>query len=224
VGAMEVTSAWRIQMAGATQSLVFRPAEPDRDAGLLYDWMHQPHVAPWWGPDRSLEQTRGYLERQLGTGHLTPWVVSVGDRDFGYVETYRAAEDPLAEAYPLRPSDRGWHVLVGPAEVIGRGLPRLMARAVLARLLSEEGVDRVVCEPDERNARMLAFCRALGHERLTTLDLGHKRAALLACTRDQFEARWPGDLDAGARSRSEAAPEERHGRRRSGAGSDGAGS
>jgi acetyl CoA:N6-hydroxylysine acetyl transferase len=198
MGDVGVVRSWRIELPGASRSLRFVVADPDRHTTLLHEWLREPHVAPWWGPERGLDETRAYLERQLGSGHLTPWVVSAGNLSFGYVETYRAAEDPLAQAYPLSPRDRGWHVLVGPAEVLGRGLPRLMGRAVVARLLSEDGVDRVVCEPDERNGRMLAFCEALGHERLATLDLRHKRAALLACTRARFESRWPGDLEAGA--------------------------
>jgi RimJ/RimL family protein N-acetyltransferase len=193
-------NSWWVDLPGASRSLRFEVVDLERHLRLLHDWLRQPHVKPWWGAERDLDQTRAYLERQLSSGYLTPWVVAAGDLTFGYVETYRAAEDPLAEAYPLGVGDRGWHVLVGPAEVLGHGLPRLMGRAVLARLLSEPGVDRVVCEPDVRNERMIAFCGALGHERLTTLDLGHKRAALLACTRERLEARWPGDLLAGAAS------------------------
>jgi hypothetical protein len=53
-----------------------------------------------------------------------------------------------------------------------------------------------VCEPDEQNGRMLAFCRALGYETLAALDLPDKRAALMACTAAAFDARWPGDRKA----------------------------
>ena len=38
---------------------------------------------------------------------------------------------------------------------------------------------RVVCEPDLRNTRMLAFCRSLGGEVQATLELPDKRAALV---------------------------------------------
>jgi acetyl CoA:N6-hydroxylysine acetyl transferase len=202
---MSTGTPWRVRLPGASRTLRFDPADPDRHTALLHDWLHRPHVSPWWGPERTLRETRDYIERQRGSAHLTPWVVTAGTLPFGYVETYRAAEDPLAEAYPLEASDRGWHVLVGPDEVRGRGLPRLMGRAVLARLLTEPsggepGVTRVVCEPDERNGRMIAYCHALGYETLTHVDLGDKRAALLACTREAFVARWPGDLEAGAAS------------------------
>lgn len=173
--------------------LHFEIADPETHAGLVREWLDQPHVAPWWSSERTLE-TRAYLERQRDTSHLVPWVVSHEGKPFAYVETYRAAEDALADAYPLTDRDRGWHVLVGPPEVVGSGIPLLLGRAVLARLLVEPGVERVVCEPDERNTRMLRFCEKLGYSRLATLELSDKRAALMACPKEVFVQRWPDDL------------------------------
>jgi acetyl CoA:N6-hydroxylysine acetyl transferase len=175
-------------------SLDFELADPDAHTELVHDWLHRPHVAPWWPPALSLPETRAYLREQQARAHLDPWVVSSAGVPFAYVETYRAAEDPLATVFPLHSSDRGWHVLVGPQELLGSGLPRLLGRAVLARLFAGASIDRVVCEPDERNTRMLRFCEALGYERLATVDLPDKRAALMACTRDEFERLWPDDV------------------------------
>jgi RimJ/RimL family protein N-acetyltransferase len=174
-------------MTTTRPSLTFDPADPDRHAALLHDWFHQPHVLPWWGPERTLEETRAYLARQRASAHLDPWIVSRGDLRFGYVETYRAAEDPLADHFPLDARDRGWHVLVGPPEVIGSGLPRRMGHAIMERLFAEPEVSRVVCEPDVRNERMHGFCRALGYEALATLDLPDKRAVLFAIDRATYE-------------------------------------
>jgi acetyl CoA:N6-hydroxylysine acetyl transferase len=209
--------AWTIRLPGAATTLRFRVADPEGDAALLHGWMHQPHVAPWWGADRDVAQTVAYIRRQRASGHMVPWIVAghngeagggngeagggnAGDgwTPFGYTELYRAAEDPLADHVPLTAADRGWHVFVGPPAVLGHGLPRLLGRAVLARLLASPGVERVVCEPDERNARMLAFCRALGYESLGTVDLPDKRAVLLAQTAEAFDRRWPGDREAAA--------------------------
>lgn len=203
--AVPAPAPWTVTLPGDDRTLHFRVADPEGDAELLHAWMHEPHVAPWWGADRDLDQTVAYVRRQLGTGHLVPWIVSHGGpggsgggewTPFGFTELYRPAEDPLAAFFPLTAADRGWHVFVGPPEALGSGLPRLLGRAVLARLLSLPGIDRVVCEPNERNGRMLAFCRALGYETLATLDLPDKRAALMACTAAAFDARWPGDRKA----------------------------
>jgi RimJ/RimL family protein N-acetyltransferase len=180
----------------AVRSLAFELVDPDRHTTLLHGWFHQPHVLPWWGPARTMGEMRAYLAGQRDSGYLQPWIVSALDPGpdgepfpFGYVETYRAAEDPLADVFPLTDRDRGWHVLVGPPEAIGRGLPRQMGHAILDRLFAEPGVERVVCEPDVRNERMHGFCRALGYEVAATLDLADKRAYLFAMDRATYDRR-----------------------------------
>lgn len=192
-----MSERWTAKLPGSDVTLVFERADPDADAALLHDWLHRLHVAPWWGPDRTIDETRAYLARQRSSNHLVPWVVSHRPDDpvpFGYVETYRPIDDPLAEWFPVTATDRGWHVLVGPPDVLGSGLPRLMGRAVLAYLLAEPGIDRVICEPNELNTRMLAFCKALGYESIAAVDLPGKRAQIMACTRHRFLQLWPDDL------------------------------
>jgi siderophore synthetase component len=156
------------------------PADPDVHLDLVHGWMNEPHVAEWWRTEGTPDEVRAYLAAQVALPHSEPWIALVDGVPFGYVETYRAAEDPLACHYEARASDRGWHVLVAASHV-GTGAPRELGRFVVDRLF-EEG-DRVLCEPDERNARMLAFCRALGGEIRATLELPDKRAALIVWER-----------------------------------------
>jgi RimJ/RimL family protein N-acetyltransferase len=146
-------------------------ADPQRHADLVREWMHEPHVAPWWGPPGD-----GYLQEQVALPHLKPWIALSEGVPFAYLETYRAAEDPLAAHYEARPDDLGFHLLVTAGDV-GTGA----ARELVRQLLAHPG--RVVCEPDERNGRMLAFCRALGGEVRETLQLPDKRAALVVWER-----------------------------------------
>lgn len=178
--------------------IAFRPADPDGDAARLQGWGHQPHVSPWWPELRvSVDEVRDYLCGQRALPHLRPWIVLGDGAPLGYVETYRAAEDPLADHYRALPGDRGWHVLVGPPEAIGGGLPRLMVRELVLALFREPGAERVLCEPDARNGRMLSFCRRLGGVVEELLDLPDKRAALVVWTRERTERLWPGAIAAG---------------------------
>ena len=149
------------------------PLDLDAHAALVGGWMREPHVAEWWGPPADV---RAYLSAQLAVAHLQAWIAVEGGVPFGYVETYRAAEDPLAAFYDARPGDRGFHLLVN-RDAVGTGAARRLVRQLL------EPGGRVVCEPDERNARMLAFCRALGGEVRATLALPEKRAALVVWER-----------------------------------------
>ncbi|TDC53583.1 N-acetyltransferase [Jiangella ureilytica] len=175
-------------LPGATVELTFAPVRAGDDGELVHDWMNRSHVVPWWQLGVPLEEIRGYL---AGLTHLRPWLVSAHGTPFGYVETYEVAADPLAAYYPAQAGDQGFHLLVGPLSMIGTGVPRLMGRAVLAWLLNRG--ERAVCEPDVRNGRMLAYCDRLGLSSLGEVDLPEKRAAVLACTRAEFDARWPGD-------------------------------
>ncbi len=173
------------------------PADPDDHADLLHGWMNQPHVVPWWVVDRSRAGVRAYLEAQLALTHLEPWVASIDGTPFGYVETYAAAADPLADHYPALPGDRGWHVLVGPPDLLGTGLARLLGRVVIARLFADPAADRVVCEPDARNVRMIRLCLHLGLLPLAVLELPDKRALLLGCTRSEYSSAFPAPIPAG---------------------------
>ncbi len=165
-------------MSGITLTAV----DPGRDLALVHAWMQEPHVIPWWGLDGPPAGVAGYLAAQCALPHLTPWIARAGDEPFAYVETYRAAEDPLAAHYPAEDGDRGWHVLVGPASYLGSGVPRALGREVVRRLFDEPGATRVVCEPDVRNTRMIAFCERLGGTVVDELDLPDKRAALVVWT------------------------------------------
>lgn len=159
------------------------PADADRHGALVHDWMNRPHVAPWWELDHPLPEVHAYL---AGLTHLQPWIVAANGVPFGYVETYRVPEDPLAAYYPARDTDVGWHLLVGPDEFLGSGIPRLLGQAFVAFLLGRlgghpHGGDRVVCEPDIRNHRMHAYCRTLGFHPIGEVDLPDKRALIMVC-------------------------------------------
>ena len=103
--------------------------------------MQEPHVAPWWELAGPLEGVRAYLRAQVALAHLDCWIASEDGRPFAYVETYVAGADPLAAHYAALPGDRGFHLLVGPPQLLGSGAARRLLRHLLAQLLAEPGGD-----------------------------------------------------------------------------------
>lgn len=170
----------------------FTPVDPAGHVEVIHEWMQEPHVVPWWRLDGSPQRVRDYLEAQCAMPHLTPWVVDAAGEPFAYLETYRAADDPLAAAYEARPGDLGWHVLVGPARFLGSGVPREMGHMVVRWLFRHHGASRVVCEPDVRNRRMIAFCQRLGGRVAAEIELPEKRAALIVWDHDPDRERADG--------------------------------
>lgn len=159
--------------------IALRPLEGADDLALVHGWMQQPHVVPWWGLDGPVERLIEHLRAQP---HLEAWIGIEDGRPFAYVETYAVADDALHAHYAARPGDRGFHLLVGPPELLGSGAARRLVGHVLALLLAVQDATRVVCEPDVRNLRMLAFCRGLGAERIDSFDFDGRRVALFAWT------------------------------------------
>jgi RimJ/RimL family protein N-acetyltransferase len=187
--------AWSIRPPDASVGVEFRLAEPDGDAPVVAAWGAFPHVREWW-PDLAapVNDVHAYLVAQRAADHSQPWIATIDGQPFAYVETYLPEADPLAAHYDALASDRGWHVLVGPPELLGSGIPRVLGRAVLTKLFGDAGAERVICEPSIENTRMIRYCEHLGHVPVAVLDLPDKRALLLACTRASFAERFPLDL------------------------------
>ena len=123
----------------------------------------------------SSSTSRAYM---AALGHLEPWVAYADGDPFAYVETYRVGRGPAGRALrraPRRPR------LPHPGRRVRRRhgrCPRALVRQLVA---GNEG--RTVCEPDVRNARMLAFCRGARRRGPARARAADKRAALVVWER-----------------------------------------
>lgn len=185
-----------VSVSVGAADLAFVPlAQAHRD--LLHGWLRADHVQRWWGIEGPVEATTAYIDLIRAMDHQRGWIVADAAGPFAYVETYVVAGDPLAAHYAAEPGDRGLHLMVGEVDRLGTEASRALAVSVLAGLIAEPGVTRVLCEPNVRNERMLRFCASLGAEQLDEFAFGAKTAALLAWTPDTIATRWP---DAAARA------------------------
>jgi acetyl CoA:N6-hydroxylysine acetyl transferase len=158
----------------------FRRLDPDADLDLVHGWMRQPHVAAFWELDVPRAELAGYLARVATDDHQEALIGCVDGRPVSYWELYWAARDRLAAHYLAHPLDQGVHLLIGPPELVGRGLGRALLAAVVAwQLERAPATRRVVAEPDVRNTASLRVFERCGFRRVAELDLPEKRAALM---------------------------------------------
>ncbi|MDT0346648.1 GNAT family N-acetyltransferase [Streptomyces sp. DSM 44938] len=162
---------------------VFRlvPVVADRDLSLITTWMNDPVVDAFWLLAGPAERTAAHLARQLdGDGRSVPCLGVLDGLAMSYWEIYRADLDPLARHYPSRLHDTGVHLLIGSAEDRGRGIGAALLRGVADLVLRwRPRCQRVVAEPDVRNAPSIAAFRAAGFRKTGEADLPGKRAALM---------------------------------------------
>ena len=181
---MRTKERFRAALPGAGQA-TFRALDPEADLDLVHGWMHQPHVVPFWRLDVPRPALAAYLEQATAREHQEVLIGELDGEPISYWEVYWAARDPLAAYYPAEAADQGVHLLIGPPELTGRGLGRLLLGAVVAWLFEREpGTRRVVAEPDVRNTRALRVFERCGFSRAGELDLPDKRAALMIRPRE----------------------------------------
>ncbi|WP_236239385.1 GNAT family N-acetyltransferase [Streptomyces sp. CC228A] len=157
-----------------------RPVDPGADAGLVHTWMNDPEVAAYWELAQPAERIAAYLREQVASAHSTPWIGCVDGVPMSYWELYRADLDPLRHHYDARPRDAGVHLLLGPSAYRGRGLGAALLRAVTDwQLRTDPYAQRVVAEPDVRNARSVRVFERAGFRPAGLLDLPVKQAAFM---------------------------------------------
>ncbi|MFY1018859.1 GNAT family N-acetyltransferase [Ectopseudomonas khazarica] len=150
-------------------------------------WQNHPRVAEFWQEQGSLDQHRDYLKRLAADPHVLTMIGCFDDQPFAYFEAYWAKEDRIAPFYAAADYDRGIHMLVGEEDHRGpHKVESWLSALVHYLLLDEPRTQRIVAEPRADNRRMIGHMQRLGFWQEKEFDFPHKRAALMAQSRERF--------------------------------------
>ncbi|MGP0224352.1 GNAT family N-acetyltransferase [Paenarthrobacter sp. NCHU4564] len=163
------------------------PLVPAEDIDLIHEWVGQPRARFWGMLEKSREEVLEIYEflDSLDTHHA--FLVELDGQPLALFQTYEPLHDPVSEAYPAREEDIGMHLLLAPAtRPIPHFTPRL-ATSLIKYMFSLPGKDRIVVEPDARNAKALRRLEATCFELGPIVQLEEKQAQLGFLTRAGFE-------------------------------------
>jgi aminoglycoside 6'-N-acetyltransferase len=128
----------------------FRDVTED-DLPLLRQWLAEPHVAEWWG---DAEEALAEIRQAMDDIATEPLIVELDGRPIAYLQSY----DPhLEDDHPYQDQPTGTlglDISIGPPELVGVGHGSAIVRQY-AQLLFEEGVPRLVIDPDPTNLRAI---------------------------------------------------------------------
>jgi len=172
------------------REISFRPLTVEEDLQRIHDWMNRPHVIPFWQMAWSVGKIEGYLRALVDDPHVTPYVGCLDEDPMSYWEAYWADDDVVGACYPAEKDDQGIHLLIGPPGYLGRGYALPLLRAMTASLFRHAPTQKVVAEPDVRNAKMIHVFQKCAFGRQRDIQLPDKRAALMFCRREGFERRF----------------------------------
>lgn len=168
-------------------SLVALDYQNPEHLNLFHTWQNDPRVAQGWKETGTLEQHRDYLRRQHEDPHTLTVLGRFNDTPFSYYEIFWAKEDTIGAHYPSENFDRGRHTLVGNDAF--RGPHRVMAwwpSIIHYCFLDDHRTENVIGEPMSTNDKVLTYDYTFGLHQSQVIDLPHKRASLVKCTRERF--------------------------------------
>ncbi|KAH8680336.1 acyl-CoA N-acyltransferase [Ilyonectria robusta] len=154
---------------------------------LFHNWQNDPRVAKGWMESGSLEHHRTYLNTLHDDPHTIPVFGCLDDKRFAYFEIYWAKEDKMGAHYPSLDFDRGRHALVGDASYRGQHIVMSWWPSIMHyTFLDDCRTEQVVGEPRLTNEKILMYEMIFGLHQNKYLDLPHKRANLVVCSRERF--------------------------------------
>ncbi|MFJ2473411.1 GNAT family N-acetyltransferase [Streptomyces sp. NPDC087659] len=175
-----------------------RRLDPARDADVVHSWVNEDRARFWGMGETSREEVRGIYEHldSLTTHHA--FLIVLGDEPVMLFQTYEPEADRVSECYEVEPGDIGVHLMMGPAKGSPRpGFTAAMLRVLVGHVLADDGVRRIVAEPDVRNAKAIDQLRRAGFELgpeivlpeidLPEVFLPEKRARLAILSRETAE-------------------------------------
>lgn len=143
--------------AKATEPTYDFRAVTEADLPMLKAWLAEPHVAEWWGD--AVEELAS-IEEHIDSISVEPLIVELDGKPIGYLQSY----DPhLEDDHPYQDQPfgtLGLDLTIGVAELVGKGHGSAILRQFVDELF-EEGIPRLIIDPDPANKRAIrAYERA----------------------------------------------------------------
>ncbi|KAJ8291455.1 putative lysine N-acyltransferase C17G9.06c [Rhodotorula toruloides] len=179
-----------------------------KDLPTLHNWMNDPRVDQFWMEKGSMEQHQQFIEKNTRDPHVIPVIGSYvelreengqvrqqPEEQAVYAEVYWVKEDRLAPLMPagtVQDYDRGLHMLVGSNA--HRGPHRIRAwMPSLAHycFLDDPRTQRVICEPNEKNEKIIKYMESIGFKRHGSVTFPHKTSALMILEKEDFYSLCP---------------------------------
>lgn len=162
-----------------------RPVDPATDSDLIHAWVTEERAIFWGMTEKSREEVEEIYTYIGEQAHLAAYLVSLGDTPVAIFQTYDPEVDEIGQYYDRKPGDVGVHLFLADSPARAGRIQEIFG-FLIAHVMADEKVRRVVVEPDTRNAKSLRLFDRFGAEPGGTVDLPDKTAKFGFITREMF--------------------------------------
>ncbi|MGK0476743.1 MAG: hypothetical protein ACJAYV_002420, partial [Oleispira sp.] len=168
--------------------LSLRRFELNNDSELLHSWVSLPYAKFWGLNNASPTEVKENYQRILSDGHSQVFLGFVNNTASFLLELYNPKYEPIGKHYDPKISDKGMHILIAPTENKISNFTFDIFTYIMDYIFSNPTTQRIVVEPDSNNHKIHSMNKRAGFQHVKEIDLGHKKAYLGFCSRDQFTA------------------------------------
>lgn len=169
------------------QSYQLKKINIDKDLDLFHQWHNQQYVYEFWELNQSKPELKEYLTDLHNKDFILPVIGYIDGVPCAYFEVYWAFYDRIAPYCDATTYDRGYHVLIGNKDSLGRANTINWLNLVNDFIFQDDPrTQRIVGEPRADNKGLLKYLKHTSFIKVKEFDFPHKRAALLECCRQQF--------------------------------------
>lgn len=182
-------SGWLYEYTDVTTANTFKLKKLSIEEHLevFHDWHNQPYVYEFWELNQTKDELRKYLQKIEAEPQVEPIIGYINDEPCAYFEIYWAYFDRIAPYCDATPYDRGYHLLIGNKNYLGKHNTMIWLNLVNDFIFKDDPrTHRIVGEPRADNAGILKYLAHTPFEKIKEFDFPHKRAALLVCERERF--------------------------------------
>jgi aminoglycoside 6'-N-acetyltransferase len=167
-------------MAKQEDSYEFRPVI-EEDLPMIAGWLAELHVAQWWNdPETEIAE----IAKHIDSISVEPLIVELGGKPIAYLQSY----DPHLEddhPYADQPfGTLGIDLSIGRPEMVGIGHGSAIVRQFVEQLF-EEGVPRVIIDPDPANGRAIRAYEKAGFRPVGRRQSEYGDVVLMAIDADE---------------------------------------
>ncbi|MBU8787399.1 MULTISPECIES: GNAT family N-acetyltransferase [Bacillus] len=169
-----------------SRRITFRTVDYEKDVSLVYRWMQEEHVIPFWHLNMPFPKFEAHFHKAITDPHQTLYIGCIDGVPMSYWESYWVKGDIIEHHYDNAPYDQGVHLLIGEKAYLGKGLALPLLEAMVRQQFEAPETEKVIAEPDIRNKKMIHIFEKAGFRPVKPVTLPDKTGLLMFCERKCF--------------------------------------